>query len=88
MGENPKKPTEKVIRICALRIFIDMSTTSNVVRYEGHVTCPDKEKEKILHKGKSITGPKKPHFGKETPMMPCRTSAPFLLSSKSFERSA
>lgn len=47
---------------------------------------PGEKKEKILHKGKSITGPKKPQFGKETPMMPCRTSAPFLLSSGSFER--
>ena len=37
-----------------------------------------------LHKGKSNTGPKS--NGSETPVMPCRTFAPFLLSNKTFDR--
>ena len=39
---------------------------------------------KNLHKGKSNTGPKS--NGSKTPVMPCHTSAPFLLSNQSFDR--
>ena len=39
---------------------------------------------KNLHKGKSSIGPKS--NGSETPVMPCHTSVPFILSNKSFDR--
>ena len=36
-----------------------------------------------LHKGKCNTGPK--GNGSKTPVVPCRTSVPFLLSNGSFD---
>ena len=39
---------------------------------------------KSLHKGKFYTGPKS--SGLKIPMVPCRTSVPFLLGRESFER--
>ena len=39
---------------------------------------------KSLHKGKVYTGPKNSGF--KIPVVPCRTSASFLLGSESFER--
>ena len=66
---------------CFLYTLINTSSrvvTDNAINIEAILHA------KSLHKGKVYTGPKS--SGLKIPMVPCRTSAPFLLSSESFKR--
>ena len=75
---------ESQTKVVTNNFLYTLINTSRCVVIDNAINIEAMLHAKSLHKGKVYTGPKS--SGLKIPMVPYRTSAPFLLGRKSFER--